>query len=102
MQSLFDPGQLQGLSLILDNHEFALTAAPRQNHGFKILLHSRDELPYNLQDFGVEIDMGKHTSVRIEPREVGDTLTHLWDDSSLSTHYNKQWRSQPSLSEVAK
>ena len=74
MLSLFDSGQLQGLSLILIMDIYGL-AAPRQNYGFKILLHRRDELPYNLQDFGVEIDMGKHTSVRIEPREVSDAST---------------------------
>ena len=46
------------------------TAAPRQNSGFKILLHRRDGVPYNLQDFGVELDLGKHTSVRIQSKEV--------------------------------
>ena len=66
----FIQGQLQGLSLVLLNAVDANTAAPRINTGFKISLHRQDEVPYNLQDFGVELDMGKHTSVRIKPREV--------------------------------
>ena len=63
-------GQLQGLSLIILGLVDMHTAAPRLNTGFKILLHRRDEIPYNVQDFGVELDMGKHTAVHIEPREV--------------------------------
>ena len=54
-----------------------MTALPRQNSGFKLLLHRRDELPYNMQDFGVEIDLGKHTSVRIEPKEVYEIIIHI-------------------------
>ena len=74
---LFDPGQLQGLKLILSSSENDMTAVPRQNSGFKILLHRHDEIPYNLQDFGVELDLGKHTSVRIEPREVDEIFIHI-------------------------
>ncbi len=43
--------------------------APRHNTGFKVLLHPRDEVP-NLQDFGIELDLGKSASIRIEPTEV--------------------------------
>ena len=62
-------GLSKGLSVILDAQADLHVAAPRQNTGFKVLLHPRGEEP-NLVDFGVELDLGKHTSVRILPREV--------------------------------
>ena len=65
----FLSGQRRGLSVILDAQLDLHVAVPRENAGFKVLLHPRDEEP-NLLDFGIELDLGKHTSVRILPREV--------------------------------
>ncbi|XP_072045878.1 acid-sensing ion channel 4-A-like [Amphiura filiformis] len=76
------PGQPQGLSVLLNSETLRHIPAPRQNTGFKILLHPRDEIP-NLVDFGVELDLGKRTSLRIEPTEVTrlpDPYGDCWTD----------------------
>ena len=58
-------GQRQGLSLILHAEEEYAVAAPRENLGFKMLVHPRGEVP-NLQDYGVELQPGTHTPVRLD------------------------------------
>ena len=63
-------GQIQGLSVILNAETDLHVPVPRESTGFKVLLHSPDEVP-NLLDFGVQLDVGKHSSIRIEPTEVG-------------------------------
>ncbi|XP_072014234.1 acid-sensing ion channel 1A-like [Amphiura filiformis] len=68
-QKVKTPGQPRGLGVMLDSKPIQHIAAPRLHTGFKVLLHPRDEVA-NLQDFGVEIDIGKHTAVRIKPKEV--------------------------------
>ena len=42
---------------------------PRENTGFKMLIHPKDELP-DMQNLGMELDLGKHTAVRVETSEV--------------------------------
>ena len=63
--------------MILDVQADLHIAAPRQNAGFKVLLHPRGEEP-NLVDYGIELDLGKHTSVRILPREVTEICTYFF------------------------
>ncbi len=59
-----------GLKAETDKH----IPIPRDSTGFKVLLHPRDEIP-NLLDFGLELDIGKRTSMRIEPTKVCITIT---------------------------
>lgn len=61
--------------MILDAQPDLHVGAPRQDAGFKVLLHPRDEEP-NLLDFGNALDLGKHTLFRILPREVTGFLLH--------------------------
>ena len=65
-----------GLSVILDAESSEHLPAPRENSGFKILIHPKDEVP-NLQDFGIELDVGKLTAIRVETREVTNH-TYFW------------------------
>ncbi len=75
-------GQLQGLNVILDSEGLRHVPAPRQNTGFKVLLHPRDDIA-NLLDFGMDLDIGKRTSVRIEPIEVIHTANFISYQSKL-------------------
>ncbi|XP_072013565.1 uncharacterized protein [Amphiura filiformis] len=61
------PGQARGLSVLLDAEQIHHVAAPRENAGFKVLVHPKDEFP-NLQDFGLELELGTHSAVRIATR----------------------------------
>ncbi|XP_072051886.1 acid-sensing ion channel 4-A-like [Amphiura filiformis] len=63
------PGKLQGLSVILDAEDWEHIAAPNQNTGFFVLIHGKNEVP-NMKDYGIELDIGKHTSIRIETTEI--------------------------------
>ncbi|XP_072014394.1 acid-sensing ion channel 5-like [Amphiura filiformis] len=68
-QKVRTPGQLRGLGLMLDAKPKQNVPAPRLHSGFKVLLHPKDEIA-NLQDFGIELDIGKHTAVGIKPKEI--------------------------------
>ena len=58
--------------------EYDDVPAPRESIGFKILAHPRNEVP-NLQDFGIELQTGTHTAVRLDVTEI----------STLSDPYGK-------------
>ena len=60
---------MRGLSVILNSGQVTHVAGPRENAGFKVLIHPKDEFP-NLQDFGFELELGTHASVRIGTKEV--------------------------------
>ena len=46
-----------------------VVAAPRENLGFKVLIHPRDELP-NLKDYGIELQPGSHIPIRVDVTEM--------------------------------
>ena len=60
---------MRGLSVILNSGQGTHVAGPRENAGFKVLIHPKDEFP-NLQDFGFELELGTHAAVRIGTKEV--------------------------------
>lgn len=62
-------GEMRGLSVILNSGQGTHVAAPRENAGFKLLIHPKDEFP-NLQDLGFELELGTHAAVRIRTKEV--------------------------------
>ncbi|XP_072051791.1 acid-sensing ion channel 1A-like [Amphiura filiformis] len=63
------PGQARGLSVVLNAEQLSHVAAPRENAGFKLLVHPKDEFP-NMQDFGLELELGTHSAVRIATRKL--------------------------------
>ncbi|XP_072051798.1 acid-sensing ion channel 3-like [Amphiura filiformis] len=62
-------GARQGLSVILNAEENNVVAAPRENLGFKVLVHPRDEIA-NLLDYGIELQPGTHTPIRLDVTEM--------------------------------
>ena len=62
-------GKTQGLNLILSAESSDVVAAPRENLGFKMLIHPRNEFP-NLDDFGIELEPGTHTPIRLDVTEM--------------------------------
>ncbi|XP_072014348.1 acid-sensing ion channel 2-like [Amphiura filiformis] len=67
--SVQTPGEARGLSVLLNAEQSLHVAAPRENAGFKMLVHPKDEFP-NLQDFGLELELGTHSAVRIATRKL--------------------------------
>ena len=67
--NVLSKGQTQGLSLILNTEEQENVPAPRENIGFKVLVHPRHETP-NLQDYGIELLTGTHTPIRLDVTEM--------------------------------
>ncbi|XP_072014347.1 acid-sensing ion channel 1A-like [Amphiura filiformis] len=63
------PGKARGLSVVLNAEQSLHVAAPRENAGFKVLVHPKDEIP-NMQDFGLELELGTHSAVRIATRKL--------------------------------
>ncbi len=70
-------GQRRGLSLILNAQQKLYVAAPRESVGFKILAHSRNERPPNMDDRGKELEPGTHVAFGLEVTEVRIRMTHL-------------------------
>ncbi len=62
-------GKRHGLSLVLNAEESEVVAAPRENIGFKMLVHPRDEYP-NLEDYGIELMTGTYTPIRLDVTEM--------------------------------
>ncbi|XP_072051795.1 acid-sensing ion channel 1C-like [Amphiura filiformis] len=62
------PGEASGLSVILNAEQNKHIAVPRENAGFKVLVHPKDEFP-NMQDFGSELELGTHSAIRIATRK---------------------------------
>ena len=46
-----------------------MVAAPRENLGFKMLVHPKGESP-NLRDYGIELQPGTQTPVRLDVMEM--------------------------------
>ncbi|XP_072014236.1 acid-sensing ion channel 1A-like [Amphiura filiformis] len=94
-QKITTPGQLQGLSLVLLASVDTHIPSPREYTGFKVLIHPRDEVP-DLRNFGVEVDVGKHTSLRVQPREITrlsepyGTCVRLSKPKYLKGNYTKE------------
>ena len=62
-------GQRRGLSIVLNAQQKLYVAAPREGVGFKVLAHSRDEVP-NIEDHGKELSPGTHASLGLSVTRV--------------------------------
>ena len=82
----FTLGKTQGLSLVLNVDESELVAVPRENSGFKMLVHPPFDIP-NIDDFGIELEPGTHTSIRVDVTEMSTLSAPYGDCGSKPLKY---------------